>query len=357
MKKMLAVTLLVLLGAASAAKAQSPSAPAKQKLNVAILIFDGVQIIDYTGPYEVLGSWGRRKVYTVAEKADAVTTNMGMRVIPNYTFDNQPRPDIIIIPGGGSSEPGEQARGVGGQLENQKLISWIQDNAKQARYVMSVCNGAFLLAKSGLLDGLEATTTAGLVERLRSVAPKTKVVSDKRFVDNGKIVTTGGLSSGIDGALHLVEKLDGKGWAQVVAYGLEYDWRPESGYARAAHADQKLPSSIYDVIFPALEPLSFVGGADKWEEKWGVPSATSPSELLQRIGEKWATDTRWTKAPAGNVKQDASATSRWRFTDEKGQTWEAVASVEPAAAEGNRSVLTLKITRAAAGGNARAQLK
>ncbi|HEY0376577.1 MAG TPA: DJ-1/PfpI family protein [Pyrinomonadaceae bacterium] len=343
MKRTFAVTLLVLFGALLASGVESRAQEAKQekqeKQNVAILIFDGVQIIDYTGPYEVLGGMGKRHVYTVAEKADAVTTNMGMRVVPNYTFENQPKPDIIIVPGGG----------VDAHLENQKVIGWIRESARDARYVMSVCNGAFFLAKAGLLDGLEATTTAGLIDKLAAMAPKTRVVRDRRFVDNGKIITTGGLSAGIDGALHLIEKLDGTGWAQMTAYGIEYDWRPESGYARGSHADQKLPAGIYDVIWPAFEPLSFVGGADSWEEKWGVPSNMSAAELVARLREKWVADARWTKADVSKVNH-ASPLSVWKLTDDKGQAWEASASVEQT---GNRLVLVLKVVRGAGGTRAR----
>jgi putative intracellular protease/amidase len=344
MKRTLAATILVLFGALLASGVESRAQEAakqekQEKQNVAILIFDGVQIIDYTGPYEVLGGWGKRHVYTVAEKADPITTNMGMRVVPNYTFENQPKPDIMIIPGGG----------VDRHLDNQKVIGWIQENAKGARYVMSVCNGAFFLAKAGLLDGLEATTTAGLIDKLAAMAPKTRVVRDKRFVDNGKIITAGGLSAGIDGALHLVEKVDGKGWAQAVAFGIEYDWRPEAGYARAAHADQKLPQSIYAAFYPGAEPLSFVGGVENWEEKWSVPSSSAP-ELLGRISEKWATDTRWAKTNAVNASH-STQTSVWKLTDEKGQVWEASASVEPA--DGNRLILTLKVVRAANGTRAK----
>ena len=356
------LALIATFGSASNALAQTTTAttPAKPKLNIAILVFDGVQIIDYTGPYEVLGSWSRRNVYTVSEKPEAIKTNMGMQVIPNYTFQNQPKPDIIVIPGGGSSEPGAEARGVGRQLENPNVIKWIQDNAAEAKYVMSVCNGAFLLAKAGLLDGLEATTTAGHIERLREVAPKTKVVSDKRFVDNGKIITTGGLSSGIDGALHLVEKLDGKGWAQVIAYGIEYNWQPEAGYARAALADMKLPSSIYDAFFPGADPLSFAGGVNSWEEKWGVSSG-SATDLLKLINEKWAAAPKWKKAEAEKTVNAASTvsyatTSYWKLTDEKGQVWNGIVSIQPVEREKNRFLLTLKVTR---GDDARssAQLK
>lgn len=344
MKRTLTAAALILFGSLLASSVQTQAQEAakpKPKQNVAILIFDGVQIIDYTGPYEVLGGWGKRHVYTVAEKPEPVTTNMGMRVVPNYTFENQPKPDIIIVPGGG----------VDTHLGNQKVINWVRESAGEARYVMSVCNGAFFLAKAGLLDGLEATTTAGLVDKLAAMAPKTRVVRDKRFVDNGKIITAGGLSSGIDGALHLVEKVDGKGWAQAVAFGIEYDWRPEAGYARAAHADQKLPQSIYDAFYPGAEPISFVGGVESWEEKWEVPSSSAP-ELLGRIGEKWATDARWAKDNA--VKAGTAApTSVWKLKDEKGQEWEASATVQPAA--GNRAILTLKVVRAA--GGPRAQLK
>src|SRR6476620_9005327 len=113
--------------------------------NVAILIWNGVQIIDYTGPYEVLGSWHRHNVYTVAEATEPITTNMGMRVTPNYSCETQPKPDVLIIPGGGVwTEKGP--------LNNARIIRWIQDNAKDAKYVLSVCGGALLLAKAGLLD-------------------------------------------------------------------------------------------------------------------------------------------------------------------------------------------------------------
>jgi putative intracellular protease/amidase len=347
MKKIrLVIALLALIAAVgSQTLAQSQSPTAKPKLNVAILVFDGVQIIDYTGPYEVLGSGRRRNVYTVAEKPDAITTNMGMRVVPNYTFQNQPKPDIMVLPGGGVKQ----------HLDNPNVIKWVQDNAGQAKYVMSVCNGAFFLAKAGLLDGLEATTTAGLIEELRAFAPKTKVVSDKRFVDNGKIITAAGLSSGIDGALHLVEKLEGRGGAQMVAYGIEYNWQPDSGFVRANLADMKLPSSIYDVFYPGAQPVSFAGDANAWEEKWNVSSASSSAEVLKLINDKWATDKRWKKAETAEAGSSASTTSRWSFTDEKGQVWNGIVSLQPVGADAKQLQLTLKIVRSDQ--NASAQLK
>jgi len=141
--------------------------------NLAIFVFDGVQIIDYTGPFEVLGQAhdGKKKifnVYTVGEKAGPITTNMGMTVTPKYSFADMPKTDILVLPGG-NVDPG---------LDNPKVIKWVQDTAANAEFVMSVCNGAFYLGKAGLLDGLNATTFYGLIDELKTLAPKAHVVKD-----------------------------------------------------------------------------------------------------------------------------------------------------------------------------------
>ena len=327
MKHLIKLSIASLLTAALFSGAFTQT-PAKQKLNVAILIFDGVQIIDYTGPYEVLGSRGRRNVYTVAENADPITTNMGMKVIPNYTFANQPKPDIIVLPGGGNIQTGEKGRGVGAQLENQNVINWIKENAKDAKYVMSVCNGAFFLAKAGLLENLPATTTAGFISSLPKFSPTTKPVYDKRFVDNGKIITTAGLSAGIDGALHLLEKLDGPGWAKATALGIEYNWQPDSDYTRASLADVKLPNNLGNVLTSASEPIDMKGDRRDWEEKWVIPTEMSATDMLASIEKEWSGEKGWSKTGA-----DKSRT-KWKFTDDSGQTWNGWATAEPASETG-----------------------
>src|SRR5207302_5599051 len=108
------------------------------------------------------------------------------------------------------------------------------------RYVMSVCNGAFILAKAGLLDGLTATTTAGRIEELAAAAPKTRVVR-QRFTDNGKVITTAGLSAGIDGALHVIDREYGRTTAEDRARGLDYRWDPDSKWTRSAVAEVRFP--------------------------------------------------------------------------------------------------------------------
>jgi len=347
----LALAASILVGT-SHARAQEGGAGKQQRLNVAILIFEGVQIIDYTGPYEALGANGRRNVYTVAEKPDVITTAMGMKVVPNYTFANQPKPDIILVPGGGNSgEPGARApRGVGAQLNNEAVMRWIRESAAQSKYVMSICNGAFLLAKAGLLDGLSATTTAGYIPYLATVAPKTKVVYDQRYVDNGKVITAGGLSSGIDGALHLIEKLDGRGAAILTALGMEYDWRPDSGWARAALADRRIPGPVYETFYNEETALvDMKTGLDRAEEVWRTPSELSPAEMLKRIDEKWATD-KWTRDEGESVRKTSAAgsaptASRWRATDASGRAWEVAVNVEPAGDARGQLTITFRVAR------------
>jgi putative intracellular protease/amidase len=312
--------------------------PDQEKLNVAILVFDGVQIIDYTGPYEVLGSWSRRKVFTVAEKADPITTNMGMKVVPSYSFDNSPRIDILVLPGGGNIELGARGRGVGAQLGNERVIKWVQENARSAKYVMSVCNGAFFLAKAGLLDGLPATTTSGFIPRLQEFAPTIKPVYDKRFVDNGKIMTTAGLSSGIDGALHMVEKLDGPGWAKLIAISIEYNWQPDSDYTRATLADTKIPDGIYDAFVNDSQPVDFRGDKNSWEDKWLVKTAASPESILAEVNKKWAAAPGWTNLKTG--KRESS----WKFTDKEGKVWNGWVGIEPVTAPNGNLIVSVKIS-------------
>jgi putative intracellular protease/amidase len=309
--------------------------------NLAIFIFDGVQIIDYTGPYEVFGQArenGERmfNVYTVAEKSAPLTTNMGMTVTPRYTFENAPKPDIIVLPGGY----------VGDHMNNPKVIKWVQERAHDAEYVMSVCNGAFYLGKAGLLDGLSATTFYGMIDELKTLAPKAKVVSDQRFVDNGKIITTAGLSSGIDGALHLIERVAGYGKAQEIALNMEYNWQPNSGYARASFADRHLRKAMgrqgFDIPPDAIwKVLGQDGGRDKWEKTWEVRINASASDLLKIIDARLSEG--WSKLSSANAHGTAKST--WKFTDEDGKTWSAVSSIKPVSGEKSVYKLTIALAR------------
>jgi CubicO group peptidase (beta-lactamase class C family)/putative intracellular protease/amidase len=305
-------------------------------VTVAILLFDGVEIIDYSGPWEVFGQAGF-VVHTVAEKAEPIKTTFGQRVVPDYTLVNSPPADILLVPGGRVSIE---------LLTNKRVIEWIQAGARDARYVMSVCTGAFLLARAGLLDGQAATTFHKSLDRLARSAPKTRVVRDQRFVDNGKVITTAGLSSGIDGALHLVAKIKGKGAAQQTALGLEYQWQPDSPYARAALADRYLPH------FRGLEGtvVATEGNRDRWETRVLVSAPDTAAKIIALIGEQVVSATPHaatpvTVVPTRTKDAEARAEVRWQLKDDHGRSWCGVGVVEPSREHQGRFDVTLKLAR------------
>ena len=199
---------------------------AERKRNVGIVVFDQVEVLDFAGPYEVFSVTGEVidpdsfDVYMVAESADPVTGRNGFTVIPHYTFADCPEPDVLIVPGG----PGTRV-----EEKRPEMLDWVSEKAGPAELVLSVCTGARILAKAGLLDGLEATTHWVSIDELREMAPTAKVHDDRRFVDNGKVVTSAGVSAGIDMSLHIVARLCGEKAAAETARFMEYD-----GYKREA---------------------------------------------------------------------------------------------------------------------------
>ena len=252
-------------------------------MNVGILVFDGVQIIDYTAPYEIFGQVSRMRPFTVAATTEPITTSMGMKVVPSHSFTDAPPIHILVVPGG-------NIHSVAG---NTDAIAWVKKTAQDSEHVLTVCNGAFILAATGLLDGQRATTFYGLIDELKRQAPRVEVVRGERFVDNGKIITTAGLSSGIEGSLHVVSKLRGEAAARALALHLEYEWRPESNFARAALADLRLPR----LRLPDGVESSFVlteGDRERWENRWELTMEMSEDELLENLaaqmtrqGERW----------------------------------------------------------------------
>jgi transcriptional regulator GlxA family with amidase domain len=194
----------------------------KQKRNVAILIFDEVEVLDFCGPFEVFGVTGYKdgtepfNVYTVAEGPGPVIARNGLSINPAYTIADYPRPDILVVPGG---------LGTRKEMDNPVLREWIEERAKETELTLSVCTGALMLAKAGLLEGLSATTHHDGVELLKELAPGV-TVEEERFVDNGRIILSAGISAGIDASLHVVAKLLGTEQALETARYMEYEWKP-----------------------------------------------------------------------------------------------------------------------------------
>ncbi|TAL71111.1 MAG: DJ-1/PfpI family protein [Bacteroidetes bacterium] len=189
------------------------------KKKVAILIYNGVYLLDFCGPLEIFNDTmlddtsSAFEVYTVSPDENSIKSHTHTLIKPDYTIDNCPQPDILVIPGGNLNLT----------RDNPEVAKWIVEVEKKSEYVLSVCTGAFILADLGMLNGLEVTTWYGAREKLKKKVPSIKICNDKRFTDNGKIVTTAGVSAGIDGALHLVEKMFGKETALKTAKYIEYE--------------------------------------------------------------------------------------------------------------------------------------
>ena len=299
----------------------------------AILIFEGVQIIDYTGPYEVLGQGGF-EVFIVAETPATLTTSMGMKIVPEHTFADVPKADVLVVPGGN----------VDGPRKSAATLKWVKEASAAAQHTMSVCNGAFILASAGLLDGLGATTYHRMIDDLKAEYPKTRVVSDQRFVDNGRIITTAGLSSGIDGALHLLSRMLGKGRAQAVALNMEYDWRPDSRYARAALADRLIPDVDLDRVGD-WSIVSTQGTTEKWEIVVRGTTDLSAPQLLDQVGQAIAREGKWTGAKRGAAAVASTPHSDWTFRGPDGRRWNGTLGVEAIPGQNNEFTMTLNIAR------------
>lgn len=298
--------------------------------NVAILLFDGVQIIDYTAPWEILGQ-RHFNVYTVAAKSTPIRTTFNMSVVPSYTFENAPKPYILVLPGGDTRAA----------VNDPATIRWVQKSVAEADHVLTVCSGAFFLARAGLLDGLTATTFHGLIQDLRQAAPKTKVVTDKRYVDNGKIITSAGLTSGMDGSLYLVSKLFGMEKAKELALHLEYNWQPDSNYARADMADKYIRDVNLDqTSITDWQSERNIGGMDEWVQEGTIRSNSSAVQIVKELNQKLAQTNRdWKLVSVG------SKNSEWKFNDERGRQWHATVVVEPVSTEPNRFDLTVRVWR------------
>lgn len=196
------------------------------KLRVGIFLFDGVEVLDFAGPFEVFsrtrltaGTDSRRSedtapfdVFTVAATGDPVRATGGLRVLPHFDFAAAPRADLLVIPGG---------FGTRALLEDEPTLDWIRRAAAAARQVTSVCTGALLLAKAGLLSGRRATTHWGALDLLASLDPTVRVDREARVVQDG-IISSAGVSAGIDMAFAVVESICGRAVANETAKYIEY---------------------------------------------------------------------------------------------------------------------------------------
>lgn len=186
--------------------------------HIAFYLQDGVEVLDFAGPMEVF-SYAGYEVFTVSKTKDPIRSQGVLKVIPDYSIEDAPKADILAFFGGNASRA----------YQDSAVIDWIK-NQTEVQYHFSVCTGAFMLAEAGILDGKTATTFHNSLNSLEQNYPKIEVLREVRFVDNGKVITTAGISAGIDGALHLVAKFQGLNAARRTAFYMEYDnWVPGDG--------------------------------------------------------------------------------------------------------------------------------
>lgn len=190
---------------------------------VAIVVYDDAEVLDFAGPFEVLAVTDELNDYALMDVKLVATTKQpiravnGMQVLPNATLEEIPNPALVIVAGGVGSR---QA------LKDVALLAWLKRASATAERVMSVCSGALILARAGMLAGLNVTTHHEVERYLAQLEPTATLCMDQRFTDNGKILTTGGISAGIDGAFYLVDQLYGREVALKTATYMEYDWKP-----------------------------------------------------------------------------------------------------------------------------------
>jgi putative intracellular protease/amidase len=191
---------------------------ALKRMKVLFYLQDGVEVLDFAGPLEVF-SYAGFDVLIVSKTKDPIRSQGVLKITPDHSIADAPPADIMAFFGGNA----------GNAANDPDVISWLQ-HAAAPSYYFSVCTGAFILGKAGLLDHLTVTTFHESIESLKQAAPQAKVLENVRFVDNGKVMTTAGISAGIDGALHLVEKIRGRETAAQIAKYMEYDkWVPAQG--------------------------------------------------------------------------------------------------------------------------------
>lgn len=191
-----------------------------EKIKVGIFLFNEVEVLDFAGPFEVFSLCSKNneklfEIITIGETGELISARNGLKVLPMANFKDKIKLDILIIPGGYGAEEIE--------IKNQITINWIKEQKSKVKILASVCTGAFLLAESGILDNKSATTHWMDIDRLENEYPKIKIIKNLKFVDEDDIITSGGISAGINMSFHIIKRLFGVDIAKSTAKRMEYD--------------------------------------------------------------------------------------------------------------------------------------
>jgi transcriptional regulator GlxA family with amidase domain len=190
-----------------------------KKLSVGIFLFDEVEVLDFAGPFEVftvtseLNDYQLLNVFTIGESGEIIKTVNGLHVKPDYSFQNHPQIDLLVVPGGA---------GTKNEMMKESVLKWLKKQHENSLHTMSVCSGTRLLGKLGILDNLEIITHHEVIAEMKDIAPKSIVKEGARYTDNGRVLTSAGISAGIELSLYVVKKLFGENIANKTAVYMEY---------------------------------------------------------------------------------------------------------------------------------------
>ena len=194
-------------------------------MNIGIYIYNQAEVLDFSGPFEVFSTASRIcqgnspfNVFLISEEGNEVIARAGFKVIADYGFHNHPEMDVFVVVGGVYTD----------EIKKHKIIDWISNQAKKTPVVASVCTGAFLLAKAKVLNNQKVTTHWEDIADLRTMFPQLNVIENVRWIDEGDLITSGGISAGIDMSLYLVSKLHSLALAEQTAKQMEFSWTENS---------------------------------------------------------------------------------------------------------------------------------
>lgn len=284
-----------------------------KRTTVAILLFEDVQIIDFTGPWETFGQAGF-KIFTVSEEKDTIHASMGMKLFADYTLSESPDADILVVPGGGIPHD---------LPSDHPMVMWLKQKEKNATYILTVCNGAFILGPADFSKGLSITTNAGMINHLSAFAAGCIPVYDKRFVHDGKFISAGGLTAGIDASLYLISQINSNGRAQEVANKMEYDWDPSGEYVRTKLADFELSKAL-DFNPPLRKKvLKYEGDEIYWLADF-VVKRTETLEAFAKQMEDAAESENW--KIISESKKENLIEYEWTYSNHRSENWKLNAS-------------------------------
>ncbi|MCX6254237.1 MAG: DJ-1/PfpI family protein [Bacteroidia bacterium] len=201
-------------------------------MKIVILLFDNYTALDIVGPYEVLNKLPGSKIFFVGPEKKEYKDTYGLKICADYSIDEISEADVLLIPGG---------LGIDNQLKNSEVLGWIQKIDSTTKWTVSVCSGSLLLAQAGLLNGKNCTTHWRRKDQLRSFNVNVK---DERYIQDGKIITSAGVSAGIDMALYLVSKIAGDQTAMMIQLAIEYDPKPPFNCG----SPDKVPKEMIDKL-------------------------------------------------------------------------------------------------------------